>query len=45
MRSAWSATCSATPSRTVVIGSDVEAVFEHHADADPPFTLVHWSRV
>ena len=33
------------PEEEVVIGDAVEAVFEHHADADPPFTLVQWSRV
>ena len=33
------------PEEEVAIGSEVEAVFEHHADADPPFTLVQWSRV
>ena len=26
----------------VPIGTDVEAVFEDHADADLPYTLVHW---
>ena len=26
----------------VRIGDDVEAVFEDHHDADPPFTLVQW---
>ena len=33
------------PEEEVVIGDEVEAVFEHHANADPPFTLVQWSRV
>lgn len=33
------------PEAEVVIGSEVEAVFEHHRDADPPFSLVHWSRI
>ncbi|MCY3920718.1 MAG: OB-fold domain-containing protein [Chloroflexi bacterium] len=28
----------------VEIGAAVEAVFEHHRDADPPFTLVQWRR-
>ena len=23
-------------------GAEVEAVFEHHPDAQPPFTLLHW---
>ena len=27
----------------VTIGSEVEAVFEDHNGADPPFTLVQWS--
>jgi uncharacterized OB-fold protein len=30
------------PEQEVVIGSDVEAVFEHHAAADPAFTLLQW---
>ena len=30
------------PRQEVTIGSSVEAVFEHHDDADQPFTLVHW---
>ena len=30
------------PQQTVAIGSEVEAVFEPHDDAKPPFTLVHW---
>ena len=30
------------PQQEVVIGSKVEAVFEDHNDADPPFTLVQW---
>ena len=33
------------PEEEVAIGNEVEAVFEHHADADPAFTLVHWSRL
>lgn len=28
----------------VEIGAPVEAVFEHHTDVDPPFSLVHWRR-
>jgi len=28
--------------QTVTIGAPVEAVFEHHDQAGPPFTLVHW---
>ena len=28
----------------VEIGAAVEAVFEHHRDAEPPFTLVQWRR-
>ena len=26
----------------VPIGGDVEAVFEHHSDAEPPYTLAQW---
>lgn len=33
------------PHQDVVIGSDVEVVFEHHIDADPPYTLAHWKVV
>jgi uncharacterized OB-fold protein len=32
------------PRQEVVIGAPVEAVFEHHNDAEPPFTLVQWRR-
>ena len=32
------------PLQAVDIGAPVEAVFEHHNDADPPFTLVQWRR-
>jgi uncharacterized OB-fold protein len=30
------------PRQEVRIGAPVEAVFEHHDSADPPFTLVQW---
>jgi len=30
------------PKQDVPIGAAVEAVFEHHPDADPPHTLVQW---
>jgi uncharacterized protein len=30
------------PKQTVTIGAPVEAVFEPHDAADPPFTLVQW---
>ena len=30
------------PHQTVKIGADVEAVFEHHRESDPEFTLVNW---
>lgn len=30
------------PEQPVPIGAEVEAVFEHHPDADPPHTLVQW---
>ena len=33
------------PEDEVLIGGEVEAVFEHHDDADRAFTLVQWSRV
>lgn len=33
------------PEQEVEIGSTVRAVFEHHADEDPPFTLVQWEVV
>jgi uncharacterized OB-fold protein len=32
------------PMQTVTIDTPVEAVFEAHDDATPPFTLVHWRR-
>jgi len=28
--------------QSVPIGAAVEAVFEHHNDVTPPYTLVHW---
>jgi uncharacterized OB-fold protein len=30
------------PRQPVEIGAAVEAVFEHHDDAEPPYTLVQW---
>jgi uncharacterized OB-fold protein len=33
------------PRQDVPIGADVEAVFEHHADAEPPYTLAQWRLV
>jgi len=30
------------PRQEVVIGTDVEAVFEHHRGAEPPFSLLQW---
>lgn len=33
------------PAQAVEIGAEVEAVFEPHDDADPPYTLVQWKRV
>ena len=33
------------PTQPVEIGSEVEAVFEDHPDAEPPFTLVQWRAV
>jgi len=32
------------PLQTVEIDAAVEAVFEPHDDATPPFTLVHWRK-
>jgi len=29
----------------VPIGAEVEAIFEPHDEADPPYTLVQWRRV
>lgn len=33
------------PEAPVEIGTPVRAVFEHHAAAEPPFTLLQWERV
>jgi uncharacterized OB-fold protein len=33
------------PSQDIPIGAPVEAVFEPHDDATPPFTLVQWRRI
>jgi len=30
------------PMRSVEIGAEVEIVYEHHHEADPPFTLAQW---
>ena len=30
------------PAQDVIIGSNVQGVFEHHADAEPGFTLLQW---
>lgn len=30
------------PHQSVHIGAEVEAVFEHHNGADPPYTLLQW---
>ena len=32
------------PRAPVEIGATVTGVFEHHDDADPPFTLLQWTR-
>jgi hypothetical protein len=32
------------PLQAVTIDTPVEAVFEAHDEATPPFTLVHWRR-
>lgn len=31
------------PEQDLVIGAAVNGVFEHHADDDPAYTLLHWS--
>ena len=31
------------PEQEVTIGAPVKAVFEHHPDDDPAYTLVHWT--
>lgn len=31
--------------REIEIGAEVEAVFEHHEEGDPAYTLVQWKRV
>jgi uncharacterized OB-fold protein len=33
------------PLQDVIIGAPVEAVFEHHNDAEPPYSLVQWQTV
>ncbi|WP_275945456.1 hypothetical protein [Bradyrhizobium sp. BRP22] len=33
------------PLQTVSIGAEVEGVFEHHSDSDPPYSLLHWQAV
>ena len=33
------------PQQEVRIGSEVEAVFEHHRDAKPSYTLLHWRTI
>jgi hypothetical protein len=30
------------PMQEVVIGTEVEGVFEHHRDSDPPHSLLQW---
>jgi uncharacterized protein len=30
------------PMQAVTIGADVQGVFEHHADADPSYSLLQW---
>ena len=30
------------PQREMMIGAPVTVVFEHHPDADPPYSLAHW---
>jgi uncharacterized OB-fold protein len=33
------------PTQEVIIGAEVEGVFEHHRDASPPFSLLQWRYV
>ena len=33
------------PTQKIELGAAVEAVFEPHDDAEPPYTLVQWKRV
>ena len=33
------------PNTPVCIGAEVEGVFEHHEQANPPFTLLQWRYV
>jgi uncharacterized OB-fold protein len=33
------------PMQAVAIGAGVEGVFEHHSDADPPYSLLQWQAV
>jgi uncharacterized protein len=30
------------PTQEVVIGTEVEGVFEHHGDSDPSYSLLQW---
>jgi uncharacterized protein len=30
------------PMQEVVIGAEVEGVFEHHLESDPPHSLLQW---
>jgi hypothetical protein len=30
------------PMQAVTIGTDVDGVFEHHPDSDPPYSLLQW---
>jgi len=30
------------PMQPVMIGAEVEGVFEHHPDSDPPYSLLQW---
>jgi uncharacterized OB-fold protein len=33
------------PQQEVEIGTEVVGVFEHHADANPPYSLLHWRKL
>ncbi|UGA45809.1 OB-fold domain-containing protein [Bradyrhizobium quebecense] len=32
------------PEQAAAIGADVEGVFEHHPESDPPYSLLQWRR-
>ena len=32
------------PAQAVAIGADVDGVFEHHGESNPPYSLLQWRR-